>query len=233
MIDEFMDRIERVPPDMLKKLLSGALWEGTPESSTLAMTFDDGPDPGVTPLVLDALDEAGACGTFFVVGENARKHPDIIRDTVSRGHSVGNHTMHHRRLFFAGREETAREIDEAGRALADITGQAPTLFRPPHGLFDLTALAEIRKRNLTLVLWTALAGDYSDRPRDGILDAVSPFVRAGSIVVFHDTMRGGGGELPGIVRDIASLAAERGIVPGAVEELAVSPEMELAEDADA
>ncbi len=232
MFDKVTDHIERVPPLILKRLLSGVIWEGTPDSDVIALTFDDGPDPEITPRVLDALESNGARGTFFLVGEKAAAHPGIVRDIVARGHAIGNHTMTHRRLFFAGSGVTAAEIDGCGWVLADITGEAPTLFRPPHGVFDVTALRTVRDRGLSLVLWTALAGDYRDRSAAGTVAAVEPFVRPGAIVVFHDTSDGGGADLPVIIDAVARLAGERGLVPGGLHELTIAGDMALAEEPD-
>jgi hypothetical protein len=98
-------------------------------------------------------------------------------------------------------------------------------------VFDFTCARAVKERAMKLVLWTVLSGDYSDDSRDVILRRVTPFVRAGSIVVFHDTENGGGWNLPGIIREIALLAGERNIRLGGVDELSLSNEISMSEEA--
>ncbi len=212
--------LEYVPPKFLKKVLSGCLWEGSSDSGVLALTFDDGPDPGVTPAVLDALEKCDGHGTFFLRGDHALKHPDIVREIRDRGHIIGNHTMSHPRLFLSRRKKVEREIDDAGKIIADITGTEPLWFRPPYGIFDVTVAKAARKRDMTLVLWTVISGDYGQlRPADDILGTVRPFIRGGAIQVFHDTTEGGSGKLPGIIETIGSIAKNKGLCLGGVDEL--------------
>ena len=229
MFDELMRRLEYVPPKMMQNLLNGFIWEGTPESPAMAITFDDGPDPEITPPVLDALDAAGASATFFMVGQKVAHHPGLAAEVIKRGHQVGNHTMTHRTLLLASQDDTISEIDDASKAIADATGCAPTLFRPPHGLFDLTTVRLVRERQLSLVEWTVLSGDYKDRDAKVIMGTVAPFIRPGAIVVFHDTVEGGGMLLPGIIGDIAARANEiqGDIQLGCIDDLVLSRKMEL------
>ena len=223
--------MEYVPPRMLTRILSGVCWEGTPESRTMALTFDDGPDPDITPAVLDALGEAGARGTFFLVGERVLLHPGIVRMIAEGGHRIGNHSMSHSRMIFMKRNEVEEEIDGVQRAVEDAAGTAPVMFRPPYGIFDFTCARVVKERAMKLVLWTVLSGDYSDASRDEILRRVTPFVRAGSIVVFHDTENGGGWNLPGIIREIALVAGERNVRLGGVDELSLSNDISMSEEA--
>jgi len=198
--------VEHVPPVFLKRMITCAVWEGVPDSGTAALTFDDGPDPDITPLVLDALDETDCRATFFLVGERTAAHPSTARSIVDAGHSIGSHSMTHRRLLFMNGREIEREIDDSCRAISDATGVRPVLFRPPYGVFNLATVRAARTRGLRMVLWTVLSGDYKAESADVILARVKPFVRPGAIMVFHDTPEGGGPPLPGIVRKIASIA---------------------------
>jgi len=231
MIDEIVSRLEHIPPALLKRLLSGVLWEGTPESGTLALTFDDGPDPEITPRVLDVLDENDARGTFFLVGEKVNKYPELARTIIDRGHVVGNHSMTHRSLFLASSDDISAEIDDAQKSIADAVGIVPHLFRPPHGLFDLTGLKIVRERGLSMTLWTVLAGDYSDDSEKEILSRVEPFVRPGAILVFHDTVQGGGLALPVMIQTLLKISDERVVRADTVEALSFSRDIEVA-DAD-
>ncbi|MFC1692867.1 polysaccharide deacetylase family protein [Candidatus Latescibacterota bacterium] len=227
MIDELIQHLEHVPPKMLKKLLDGFVWEGTPDSGTMALTFDDGPDPDVTPSVLDALEENSIRGTFFMLGTNAESYPDIASQVLTRGHLIGNHTMNHRKLLLMQKEEVECEIDGAQKAIAEATGFNPQLFRPPHGVFDFSSARVVKNRGLSMVLWTVLSGDYSDDPPSRIIKTVEPYIRAGSIVVFHDTVHGGGSALPAIIREISVIARQRGVRFGSINELTLSDHMEI------
>jgi peptidoglycan-N-acetylglucosamine deacetylase len=229
-IDEFLSHIERVPPALLKQALGSVLWEGDVSCGALALTFDDGPDPLVTPAVLDVLDTYGAKATFFLTGTQAQKHPELVRDIGDRGHLIGNHTMTHRRLLLVGEDEVAREIGDAARIIEDTAGKCPRYVRPPFGLFDFTTLRVVRERGDTLVCWTALAGDYRDITAGRLLENVTPFVRAGAVLVFHDTARGGGDLLPGIIGDVARMAADAGLKLDTVERLGNPASWERADD---
>jgi len=231
-IDEILRRLERVPPKMLKNALSGIIWEGTPESPVAALTFDDGPDPGVTPGLLDTLDELDIRATFFLVGERAAAYPDIAREIAVRGHVVGNHTMTHCKLFLAGKDEVEREVEEAQDVIAAVTGKRPEWFRPPHGLFDMTCARTVKEKGLSMVLWTVLSGDYSGDPPGKIEETFEPFIKPGSIIVFHDTSEGGGVVLPRLVRKAAATARERNLRLGGIDELSFSGEVALEDGSD-
>ena len=222
MINKLIKRFEYIPPKTLTKILSGFLWEGTPEANTLALTFDDGPDPVITPAVLDALDKSGSRGTFFMLGGNVAKYPDIAASVSERGHLIGNHSMTHRKMFFMKRNEVEREIDETQKVIFDSTGQSPKLFRPPYGMFDCTCAHVVKQKGLSMVLWTVLSGDYSDYLPNTILKTVKPFIRPGSIIVFHDTPRGSGSALPELIREIVTIARSRNVRLGNINELSIS-----------
>lgn len=230
MMPDWLPDFEHVPPRAIKRLLSGVLWEGTPDSGSMALTFDDGPDPEITPLVLDTLDEIGARGTFFLIGGQARNHPALARSIVERGHLTGSHSMTHPRLFLMKRSEVEYEIDEAGKAIADATGREPVLFRPPYGTFDFTVARVLREREMDLVLWTVLSGDYDDPDEQTVLKRLDPFIRPGAVAVFHDTARGGGRGLGDILRRINAEARDRCVRLGGVDELSIADDIALDED---
>ncbi len=227
MINELINRMEHVPPEIVKRSLKGIMWEGTPDSGTMALTFDDGPDPDITPAVLDALDDENIRGTFFMLGENAAKHPEIASLVVERGHLVGNHSMTHRKLFLIKRTEMEKEIDEAQEVIRDITDVETLWFRPPYGIFDFTCVKVVKKRGLSMVLWSVLSGDYSDTQPNCIIETVKPFIKPGKIAVFHDTAQGGGMALPDIIREIADTARSRNVSLGGIDELSVSTEIKI------
>ncbi len=232
MIKNIIESLEHVPPKVLKKILKDCLWEGTPDSNTLALTFDDGPDPAVTPAVLDVLDEVGGTGTFFMLGENVKKYPDVARDVLKRGHVIGNHSMSHRKMLLMKKAEVENEIDEAQKTISDVTGMKPVWFRPPYGMFNFTCADVARKRGLSIVLWTVLSGDYSEISSEHILKIIKPFIRPGAIHVFHDTMRGGGTKLKDIIKKISVTAGRKGIRLAGINELSLSKSIEINREND-
>ncbi len=227
MIKKIKDSLEHVPPRILRKFLSGCLWEGTPDSDTMALTFDDGPDPDITPVVLDVLDEIGARGTFFMTGEKVKEYPHIAAKVHDCEHTIGNHSMTHNRIFLMKKKEVEYEIDEAQKVLSDATGSKPVWFRPPYGLFDFTCADAVKRRGLSIVLWTVNSGDYSDASPGQIFRTVEPFIKPGTIHVFHDTKNGGGNTLKDIIKKIGVIAGRKGIRLGTIEDLSISKRMEI------
>ncbi len=214
----------------MKKLLNGVLWEGTPDSGYMALTFDDGPDPEITPRVLDALEEAHARGTFFLLGERVKRYPETARSISERGHLLGSHSMTHPRLFLMRRTDVEVEVDESRKAIYDATGKVVSLFRPPYGIFDFTVARVLREREMDLVLWSVLSGDYSGTSEAEVFRRIWPFLRPGAILVFHDTKQGGGHGLESLVRSVCAEALKRGVRLGGVDELSIAGEISLGGD---
>lgn len=160
---------------------------GSRATNQIALTFDDGPDPARTPALLDALDDLGVKATFFCVGDRVDAHPELCARIARAGHEVGNHTYSHRYLPLAPARSVERELRATDRAIADATGQVPTLARPPYGgrsPWTVRAFARLAKR---LVLWDVNSFDWKGRPPREVADRVLERVRPGSIVLFHDT----------------------------------------------
>jgi peptidoglycan-N-acetylglucosamine deacetylase len=154
---------------------------------SVVLTFDDGPDPVVTPRVLDLLDRHGAKASFFVLGRLAARYPEILRDIVARGHSVENHTHRHP-LSFAGWLPGAmlREIRQAQEAIADACGQAPHYFRAPAGLRSPLLDPVLAMAGLRLVSWTRRGYDTVSSSPDRIHRRLTRNLGAGDILLLHD-----------------------------------------------
>lgn len=147
------------------------------------LTFDDGPVPEVTPWVLDVLDSLGAKATFFMVGDNARRHPEIVEEVVRRGHSVGNHTMHHLQGI---KTQTARYLADVEECARHVPSR---LFRPPHGLLKPSQLARL-KSDYQVVFFDIVTHDYSRRlSADDVVGNIKRFARNGAVIVFHDSLK--------------------------------------------
>ncbi|HEX6550853.1 MAG TPA: polysaccharide deacetylase family protein [Gammaproteobacteria bacterium] len=176
---------------------------GPRRGKQVALTFDDGPDPVVTPQVLDALAEAGAHATFFVIGKSLAANPALARRMLSEGHVVGNHSWQHSRLqnFYFANWHT-REINAGMRAIAEATGQAaPRLYRPPVGLKSWAVGRAAARHGLTLVAWSLHSRDTRLPSAEQVARRVLDRVQAGDIVLLHD-----GHDLPGRGRPFCAQA---------------------------
>lgn len=172
------------PPLLYRLLFPEAIWRiNRAGATTVYLTFDDGPIPEVTPQVLDILDAEGVKATFFMVGDNVRRYPELLDEVRRRGHTVGNHTMHH----LQGRDTTCRRYLR-DVAEADALIGSP-LFRPPHGIMRWSQAAALKHR-YNIIMYDVVTRDYSRRmkPRD-VLENVRRYVRSGSIIVFHDSLK--------------------------------------------
>lgn len=179
-----LSRLVERPPLLYRLLFPEATWRiKRKKRKVVYLTFDDGPIPEVTPWVLDTLDTHGVKATFFMVGDNVRRHPELLDDVRRRGHSYGNHTMHHLQGFKVKTWRYLRDISEANELI-----DSP-LFRPPHGLIRWSQAKKIKER-YNLVMYDLVTRDYARKiDGSGVLDNVKRFARNGSIIVFHDSLK--------------------------------------------
>jgi peptidoglycan/xylan/chitin deacetylase (PgdA/CDA1 family) len=146
----------------------------TNSSRHLALTFDDGPNPAITPKLLDLLDRYHAQATFFVVGRFVRECPQLVREIIARGHLVGNHTDSHANLIYCGAFETRNQLLRCNAAIATITGSAPRWFRPPYGARSPWLGGVARELSLRVVMWTLIPGDWRVKPSDWLIQRMNP-----------------------------------------------------------
>ena len=144
------------PPIPYRMLFPETVWRIPMTEKAVYLTFDDGPIPEVTPWVLDVLDHYGIKATFFCVGDNVRKHPATFQQVVERGHSVGNHTMHHLQGAFTTTKRYVADINEADSYIHSA------LFRPPHVLIRWKQAAAI-KGNMRIIMYDLVTRDYSQK----------------------------------------------------------------------
>jgi len=153
----------------------------------IALTIDDGPDPVVTPQVLDILDRYAIRATFFCVGEKAARYPDLCREIVRRGHAVENHSQHHRHHFaLLGRSGFTRELQDAQDTLTMITGQRPLFFRAPAGLRNPFLDPVLARLGLRLASWSARGFDTRINDIERVKNQLLRGLRAGAILLVHD-----------------------------------------------
>ena len=171
------------PSKWLRWIYPKALWRINPEEHAVYLTFDDGPIPESTPFILDTLKEFDAKATFFMVGENVKRHPDLYARILKEGHQVGNHTyshmgsLRHYILTYYNNVEEANELIHSH------------LFRPPHGWMWLGAYNMLR-RKYKIVMWDLVTRDYSHLLNAfDVLRNVVLYARNGSIITFHDSLK--------------------------------------------
>ncbi len=158
----------------------------------LALTFDDGPDPEVTPHIARLLEERGHRATFFVVGERAERHPDLLRELVERGHDVGVHSYDHSLASSVpSMAWLERDFERTRDAVERAIGRRPRLYRPPVGLLNPRIHRVARRGGWTIVGWSVRALDGIVTSPQAILGRVLPGLRAGEVVLLHDHLRGG------------------------------------------
>jgi peptidoglycan-N-acetylglucosamine deacetylase len=170
-------------PKILRPLFGKLIWQVDTDSRLIYLTFDDGPVPEVTPKVLDILDRYGWKATFFCVGENVMKYPDLYQEILRRGHRVGNHSFNHIRGFAYSVEDYVANVRKASVYIDS------KLFRPPHGRIRLSQINAL-KQDYKIVMWDVITYDY-DRKKspESIFNTIKRHLRKGSIVVFHDSIK--------------------------------------------
>ncbi len=156
-----------------------------PNEKAVYLTFDDGPIPEATPFILDVLAERGIKATFFMVGDNARKYPELLARVRAEGHAVGNHTYNHYSGFKHSNRQYMRNVRKADELLHT------KLFRPPHGIMRSSQYVWLRrKRKYKIVMWDVVTRDYSKQlSAEDVLNTVKTYTRPGSILTFHDSLR--------------------------------------------
>jgi peptidoglycan/xylan/chitin deacetylase (PgdA/CDA1 family) len=169
----------------------GPNWTRLPAAAAnrheIALTIDDGPDPVVTPQLLDLLDRYDVRATFFCIGEKAARYPELCRDIVRRGHTIENHSQHHRHYFaMMNRSGFLRELEAAQATLTAITGRPPLFFRAPAGLRNPFLDPVLTKLDLRLASWSARGFDTQVNDAARVSRRLLHDLRPGAILLLHD-----------------------------------------------
>jgi peptidoglycan/xylan/chitin deacetylase (PgdA/CDA1 family) len=168
-----------------KRRFLGTITSVETSEKLVALTFDDGPHPEFTPLLLETLERHNARGTFFMVGEAAQKHPDLVRRVAQGGHAIGNHTWDHVSLPSISGSERRKQIRACGRALAPFDAK---LFRPPYGHQNLASRLDALLLGYKVVTWNMVAWDWEDKDADQIVSKLEKALAAGNVVCLHDSI---------------------------------------------
>ena len=170
-------------PQFIQKLFPNFTWRIPTDEKVIHLTFDDGPIPEVTPWVLDQLAQHNARATFFCVGDNVQKYPDVLEMVRKAGHALGNHTFNHLNGWLTDNVKYFLNVRRCAHALHS------SLFRPPYGRMK-PRQGEFLQRHYRIVMWDVLSGDFDPEiSAEQCLDNVLANAKKGSIVVFHDSLK--------------------------------------------
>jgi len=166
----------------IKKLFSNYVWDIPNTENKIYLTFDDGPTPEITEWVLEELEKHNAKATFFCIGNNIKKHPEIFEKLISKGHSIGNHTFNH----LNGWKTSTDDYLENSRLCETICN----LFRPPYGKIKASQAKKLKQLGYQIIMWDVLSADYDATiTQKKCLENVVKNVQSGSIIVFHDSVK--------------------------------------------
>lgn len=173
----------------LQHLFPHRVWSISTEKKEMFLTFDDGPIPEVTPWVLDTLKTHKAKATFFCIGDNIKKHPELFQQIIDEGHSIGNHTFNHLNGWKTS-SKTYLENVEACKQEIELYSAATHLFRPPYGKCTSTQAKALKRDAQQIIMWDILSKDYkSSLSKEACFHRIERSVRSGSIIVFHDSLK--------------------------------------------
>lgn len=168
----------------------------------IALTFDDGPHPRYTPMILDILAEYHIPATFFMIGENAERYPELVERIQKEGHEIGNHTYLHKNLQQSTEEEIRTQILHTENILLPLLDSRPKLLRPPGGLYNEAVCDAARTLDYDIILWTLDTHDWKHTPADVIIQYVKDNIACGDIILCHDFIGGTSSPTPDVLREL-------------------------------
>ncbi|MFC0334174.1 polysaccharide deacetylase family protein [Paenibacillus sepulcri] len=160
-------------------------YDGPSEGKKVALTFDDGPDSIATPKILDILKKNNIKATFFIIGTQAKAHPDMVRRIEKEGHAIGNHSWSHPHFDKIPTEEALKQIDDAQEELKSIVGYYPSIVRPPYGALSKEEEKAIHGKGMDIIDWSVDTTDWSGAPTDEIMTLIHKELYPGGIILQH------------------------------------------------
>lgn len=192
------------PNWLIRTLIPGTYRLKVSDKPIIYLTFDDGPTTECTLKILDILKKHEVKATFFCVGDNANRHPELIDTIIAQGHALGNHTMNHKNGFKTSTKDYVNNVTEASKYIPS------KLFRPPYGRCTIFQNYTLRKAGYKIIQWDVIAYDWDkNRTPQQIMDTVDRYVREGSIIVLHDSIKAAPRTLP-ILSQLITLLKNRG-----------------------
>ena len=232
------------PRRVLRRLADLALapafgsWNAGRASGSVALTFDDGPDPDVTPALIDRLAELDVRATFFLLTLRAERFPDLVARLTDAGHEIALHGLDHRRITGMPARQARGYLDDARRRLEQVVGRAVTMYRPPYGSQSMASLVAARRAGLQVVVWNGDAQDWEDRPAPLVVRAAVDACKPGGILLFHERLEPDPShsdpvraapvttfDRVAVISDVIDAVRSRGLLPCAVGDLAARAPM--------
>ncbi len=165
------------------------MWNISTEKKELFLTFDDGPIPEVTPWVLETLRNHKAKATFFCIGDNIRKHPELFKQIIAEGHAIGNHTFHHSNGWKSSTKSYIKDVKRCQEVIKSKYTES-NLFRPPYGKCTSAQAKAILEQNQEIIMWSIISKDYkAGLSKEQCYQRIKSQAQPGSIVVFHDSLK--------------------------------------------
>nr|WP_294936917.1 polysaccharide deacetylase family protein [uncultured Flavobacterium sp.] len=177
---------------IIKRLFSNQVWDLPNTDGKVYLTFDDGPTPEITEWILSVLKKHDIKATFFCLGNNIQKHPDLFKKLVSEGHTIGNHTFNHVQGWKTATKKYLENVKLCEEEIRKQTtdGRWQKLFRPPYGKIRMSQSAKLRKQGYEIIMWDVLSADFDTNVSpEKCLENVTKNTTQGSIIVFHDSVK--------------------------------------------
>ncbi|MBA4155029.1 polysaccharide deacetylase family protein [Flavobacterium sp.] len=175
---------------LIKFIFSNYVWNISNGEKKVYLTFDDGPTPEITEWVLEQLKTYNAKATFFCIGNNMAKHPEIFKRLLNEGHTIGNHTQNHVKGWKTENNTYFEEVEKCDEVISKHTNIDSKLFRPPYGKIKPSQSIYLRKIGYKIIMWDVLSADFDTTiSKEKCLENVLKNVESGSIIVFHDSIK--------------------------------------------
>ena len=175
---------------LVKKIFRNYVWDIPNSENKVYLTFDDGPTPEITKWTLEQLKKYNAKATFFCIGENIEKHPDIFNQIIIDGHAIGNHTFNHLNGWKTPKEDYIENTKLCQSKICSLQSAVNNLFRPPYGKIKLSQSKILSKLGFKIIMWDVLSEDFNPKTTpEKCLQNVIGNVQSGSILVFHDSKK--------------------------------------------
>lgn len=174
-------------PNLIKKLFNRLVWSFNTSEKIIYLTFDDGPTPEITQFILKNLAKFNAQATFFCVGENIQKYPEVFQEIIRKKHAIGNHTYNHLKGWKTTNNNYINNTDKAQLTIEKFKKPKLKLFRPPYGKIGYFQSKKLLSKGYKIIMWDVLSGDFdSNISKEKVLSNVLKNTTNGSIIVFHD-----------------------------------------------
>jgi len=175
---------------LIKKIFSKYIWDIPNDGNKVYLTFDDGPVPEITEWVLKELKKYDTKATFFCIGNNIEKNPDVFAKIINEDHSIGNHTFNHLNGWKTSTEDYLENTKLCEASISDLKPRTSNLFRPPYGKIKALQAKKVKQLGYKIIMWDVLSADFdTEISPEKCLDNVLNNVKSGSIIVFHDSIK--------------------------------------------